>query len=66
MATELAHPTALAHVPRLDRALACSDSDLRALRVPVEAGDGVRREFTELENFIVVGVPEVKRGVESD
>jgi len=35
------------------------------LAVPVETGDGVWDEVAELEDSVVVGVPEIEAGVES-
>lgn len=64
MAAVFAHSAALAHVPGLDRALACSDCDLRALRVPVETRNRVRGKLAEFENFVVIRVPKIKRGIE--
>lgn len=64
MAAVFVDPAALGDVPELDRALAGSDGYLRALAVPVEAGDGVWDEVAELEDSVVVGVPEIEAGVQ--
>lgn len=60
MATIFTDSATFGSVPQFDGSFACAHCNLRAVAVPVKTRDGLRCEFTELEDSVVVGVPEVE------
>lgn len=63
MAIVLAKSAISGNIPNLYRASTGTDWDLRALLIPMNAGDAFGIEIAKFGDSIIVGVPEIQAGV---
>lgn len=66
MASVLTDSTTFSNVPKLNRTFTSANSNLRALTVPIQTWYWIRNQITKLKDSVIVGVPEVKAGIQSN